>query len=100
MKKDYLWAISWDKEDAKKEYELRAEKEIDIENQKKFIGYISDEKEHVIREKYNKLYESDLTKYNNIIDHKDEYKMLGRVSSYSLLTSYERIFDSVQNVFT
>lgn len=76
MKKDYLWAISWDQEDAKKEYELRAEKEIDIENQKKFIGYISEEKEHVIREKYNKLYEADLTKYNNIIDHKDEYKML------------------------
>lgn len=76
MKKDYLWAISWDKEDAQKEYNLRAEKEIEIENQKKFIGYISDEKEYEIREKYNKLYEADLTKYNNIMDHKDEYKKL------------------------
>ena len=93
MKQDYLWAISWDKDEAKKEYDLRAQKEIEIENQKKFFGNINDEKEYEIRRKYNNLYETDLKKYNNIMEHKDEYKQL---VDKDLLTRHKSVTELIK----
>ena len=74
-KKDYLWAKSWNREEAKKNYEIKTQKEYEIKNQKTFSWIISPSKE-LIEDENDWLFEEEERKHNEIMKSEDYYKNL------------------------
>lgn len=97
-KNDYLWALSWDKEKAKKEYEQKAENYIKTKTAG-FWSRMSKSSKEYWRYYYNALYQKDLAFYNKIMRNEDYYKTLLTKDIHTRLRSASEIMQNTKGRF-
>lgn len=94
-KNDYLWALSWDKDKAKKEYEQKAENFINKKTAGVF-SYMSKKDKQFWKDYYNTEYQKDLSLYNRIMREEDYYKALLQKGIHTRLRSASEIMQNTK----
>lgn len=94
-KNDYLWALSWDKEKAKKEYEQKAENYIKTRTAGIF-SYMSESNKRYWKNYFYGQYYKELSFYNKIMSDEDYYKNLLSRDIHSRLRSASEIMQNTK----